>query len=119
MFPATCILVSDRNQFGTSFLPCTPCYFNGGMPAQKSCFLWQAKLNDGNVVGDARRWTPELGLQFFIRRSNEAFGTPTPNFFVVPDGRTIEIRSILVRPQNSTCWDLSMLKPLPPIYIRI
>lgn len=75
--------------------------------------------NDGNVVGDARRWTRELGRQFFIKRSNEVFETPTPNSFVLPDGRVIEIRSVLVRPQNFTCWGLSTLKTLPPNYIRI
>lgn len=75
--------------------------------------------NDGNVVGDARRWTRELGRQFFIKRSNEKFETPSPNSFVLPDGRTIEVRSVLVTPQNFTCWGLSTLKTLPPNYTRI
>ncbi len=75
--------------------------------------------NDGNVVGDARRRTREVGQQFFIKRSIEAFETPTPNSFVLPDGRVIEIRSIIVRPQNFTCWGLSTLKGLPPNYVRI
>ena len=76
-------------------------------------------INDGNMVGDARRWTRELGRQFYIKRSGEAFETPTPNSFVLPDGRIIEVRSILVRPQTFTCWGLSTLKTLPPKYIRI
>jgi hypothetical protein len=75
--------------------------------------------NDGIVVGYARRWTREHGRQLFIKRSNEAFETPTPNSFVLPDGRTVKIRSMLVRPQNFTCWGLSTLKALPPNYIRI
>ena len=76
-------------------------------------------FNDGNVVGDARRWTRELGRQFYIKRSNEAFETPTPNSFMLPYGRSIEVRSVLVRPQKFTCWGLSTLKTLPPNYIRI
>jgi hypothetical protein len=76
-------------------------------------------INDSNVVGDARRWTRELGRQFYIKRSNEAFETPTTNSFVLPDGRVIEVRSVLVRPQNFTCWGLSTLKTLPPNSIRI
>jgi hypothetical protein len=76
-------------------------------------------INDGSLVGDARRWTRELRRQFFIKRSNEAFETPTPNSFVLPDGRVIEVRSVLVRPQNFTCWGLSTLKTLRPNYIRI
>jgi hypothetical protein len=44
-------------------------------------------LNDGNVVGDARRWTREPGRPFFIKRSNEAFEMPAPDSFVLPDGR--------------------------------
>lgn len=75
--------------------------------------------NDGNMVGDARRWTRELGKPFFIKRSNEEFPTPTPNSFTLPDGRTVEICSVLVRPQNFTCWGLSTLKTLPPNYIRL
>ena len=75
--------------------------------------------NDGNMGGDARRWTPEVGRQFYIKRSNEVFETPTANSFPLPDGRVIEVRSILVRPQNFTCWGLSTLKTLPPNYIRI
>jgi hypothetical protein len=62
---------------------------------------------------------PKSRRQFLIKRSNEAFETPTPNSFVLPDGRTIDIRSVLVRPQNFTCWGLSTLKVLPPNYIRI
>lgn len=84
------------------------------------CLLIAASaINDGNLVGDARRWTRELGRQFYIKRSNEAFETPTPNSFMLPDSRVIEVRSILVRPQNFTCWGLSTLKTLPPNYIRI
>ncbi|MEN6607328.1 MAG: hypothetical protein ABFD60_08780 [Bryobacteraceae bacterium] len=76
-------------------------------------------FNDGNMVGDARRWTRELGRQFYIKRSNEEFEMPTPTSFVLPDGRIIEVRSVLVRPQNFTCWGLSTLKTLPPNYVRI
>lgn len=76
-------------------------------------------IHEGNLTGDARRWTKELGQQFFIKRSNEEFETPMPNSFTLPDGRVIEVRSVLVRPQNFTCWGLSMLTTLPPNYVRI
>ena len=93
------------------------------MPEATDGSLWllvvSSATNDGKLVGDARRLTRELGRQSYIKRPNEAFETPTPNSFTLPDGRTIKVRSILVRPRNFTCWGLSTLKTLPPYYIRI
>jgi hypothetical protein len=43
----------------------------------------------------------------------------TPNSFVLPDGRVIEVRSVLVRPHDSTYWGLSTLKTLPPNHVRM
>ncbi len=78
-----------------------------------------APVHEGNLVGTIRRWQRELGQEFFIKPSNSEFETPTPNSFLLPNGRIVEVRSILVRPQNFTCWGLSTLKALPPNYIKI
>lgn len=42
-----------------------------------------------------------------------------PTSFMLPDGRIIEIGSVLLRSLDFTCWGLSRLKTLPPNYIRI
>jgi hypothetical protein len=76
-------------------------------------------IRQGNLIGDARRWSRELGRPFYLKRSDEQWETPTPNSFVLPDGKVIEVRSILARPGNNTCWGLSTLKTLPSNYIEI
>jgi hypothetical protein len=114
----TCVVspfgVSTRTRYA-------PCGVLESIATDGSLWLLVAAsgTSDGNVASDAGRWTRELGRQFYIKRSNEAFETPTPNSFVLPDGRVIAIRSVLVQPQNFTCWGLSTLKTLPPNYIRI
>jgi hypothetical protein len=53
------------------------------------------------------------------RVPGEALETPAPNLFSSLDGRTVEVRSMLKRPQNFTYWGLSTLQTLPANYIRI
>ena len=45
--------------------------------------------------------------------------TPTDRCFVLPDGRLIEIRQVLVRSQNFAQWGLGQRQILPNGYIRI
>ena len=74
--------------------------------------------NDGNVVGDARRWARELVRQCYIKRSDEAFETPSPGSYICwMAGLSKSAPSLYGL--AFYCWGLSTLQTLPPNYIRI
>jgi hypothetical protein len=76
-------------------------------------------VHQGNLVGDVRRWTRELGYQFFVKLSDQEFPSPRPNVFVLPDGREVEILNVLTRASNFTHWGLSQRTILPNGYVRL
>jgi hypothetical protein len=75
--------------------------------------------HQGNLVGDVRRWTRELGYEFFVRLSGEDWPTPKRNTFTLPDGRDIEICNVLTRAGNFTHSGLPMQKVLPDGYVTL
>ncbi|HTP32766.1 MAG TPA: hypothetical protein VMJ75_11360 [Candidatus Acidoferrales bacterium] len=87
------------------------------------CRYWlvaaASAVHEGNLIGDGRRWNREIGTPVFIKRNRDQWETPTPNSFVLPNGRVVEVASVLVRPQNNTCWLLNLRKTLPTGYIEI
>jgi hypothetical protein len=76
-------------------------------------------VQQGNFVGDVRKWSRELGCQFFLKLSNEEWSTPSPNVFVLPDGREVEIQNVLARAGNNTHWLLHEDEVLPDGYVRL
>jgi hypothetical protein len=76
-------------------------------------------FHQGNLVGDVRRWTRQLGYQFFVKLSDQKFPTPRPNVFLLPDGRQVEIQNVLTRASNFTHWALSERASLPKGYVRL
>jgi hypothetical protein len=75
-------------------------------------------IQGGNLVGDARRHA-RSGLEVVIKRSDEEFETPDDTSFVLPDGRRIEVRRLLIRSSNFTHLGLHNAKVLPKGYVRI
>jgi hypothetical protein len=76
-------------------------------------------VHQGNLVGDVRRWTRQLGYQFFVKLSAQEFETPRPNVFMLPDHREVKIQNVLTRASNCTHWGLSQRKVLPRGYVRL
>jgi hypothetical protein len=76
-------------------------------------------VHQGNLVGDIRKWTQQYGYQFYVKRSDEKLSSPRHNSFLLPDGRQIEIRSVLTRASNFTHWGLSKAGTLPAGYVRV
>jgi hypothetical protein len=76
-------------------------------------------IHQGNLVGDIRKWTQQYGYQFLIKRSGEELSSPRDNTFALPDGREVEIRSVLTRASNFTHWALSTARTLPAGYVRL
>jgi hypothetical protein len=72
-----------------------------------------APPHEGNLVGDIRKWTQQYGYEFFIKHSGEFISPAREYAFVLPDGREIEIQSILTRASNLTHWGLSKARTLP------
>jgi hypothetical protein len=75
-------------------------------------------IQGGNLVGDARRHA-RSGLEVVIKRSAEEFETPDDTSFVLPDGRRIEVKRLLVRSSNFTHMGLHYAKVLPKGYLAI
>ena len=76
-------------------------------------------VHEGNLLGDVRTWTRQLGYQFFVKLSGEEWTTPERNVFALPDGREIEIRNVLTRAGNFTHSGLSQRNVLPNGYVRL
>jgi hypothetical protein len=73
----------------------------------------------GNLVGDVRRWTRQYGYTFHLKLSGAAWPTPRANIFVLPDCREVEARKVFSRTSNFTHWGLSDLEPLPDGWRRL
>jgi hypothetical protein len=76
-------------------------------------------VHQGNLVGDVRRWTKEFGYEFHLKLPDQEWPTPTPDVFVLPDGREIEIGNVLTIGGNFTQWGLASSRTLPEGLVRL
>ena len=90
-------------------------------PSNEHFLIFAARsVHEGNLIGDVRRWSRELGHVFILKRSGEELSTPRSDVFALPDGgREVEIRNILTRASNFTHWGLGQRKILPRGYVRL
>jgi hypothetical protein len=76
-------------------------------------------VHEGNLIGDVRRWTKEFSYQFNVKLPYQEWPTPTPDVFVLPDGREIEIANVLTSGGNFTHWGCASSRTLPEGCVRL
>jgi hypothetical protein len=74
---------------------------------------------EGNLVGDIRRWSRGHGYQFLVKRADERISAPKESVLMLPNGRVIEIRNVYTTAGVFTRWGLSRREPLPAGYVRL
>jgi hypothetical protein len=76
------------------------------------------RTQEGNLVGDIRRWNREYGYQFALK-PDEQISAPKENILMLPDGRVVEIRRTFTIALGFTHWALSDRENIPAGYVRL
>ena len=74
---------------------------------------------EGNLVGDIRKWSREHGYQFFLKRSKERMSALKEDILMLPDGRVVKIHRKYTIASGLTNWGLSRQGTTPAGFIRL
>ena len=77
-----------------------------------------ARIHEGNLRGDTRKWSREQGYHFSLKRSGEQISELQEDVFPLPDGSVVEVRHVFAPASNFTHWGLRDQEDIPDGYVR-